>query len=132
MHQEELRSGGVGVAGARGTQDSGGVRDFIELRVDGIARAARAMRVSRLIFGIGVATLDHEAGNHTVESDAIVEPFGCEFLEILSVSGGVVGEEFDNDSTMVGLNHGDIVAIVGGSCAGGGSWFEFAHGVVFI
>ncbi len=105
--------------------------DFIEFGVNCVARAAGAVHVPGLILGVGVSALDHEAGNDAVESDSVIEAFGGELLEILGVSGGVFGEELDDDSTVVGLDDGDIVTFVRGSCARGSSWFEFAHCVLF-
>lgn len=107
------------------------MRDFVELGIDGVAGATSSVHVPGLVFGVGISTLDHESRDDAVESDSVIEAFGGELLEILGVSGGVFWEELDDDTTVVGLDDGDIVTVVRGSCAGGGSWFEFAHFVSF-
>lgn len=131
MHQEELRPGTIGIAGAGGAEDARSVGNFVELGVDGVAGATGSVHVPGLVFGVRVTTLDHESRDDTVESDSVIEAFGGELLEILGVSGGVFGEELDDNSTVVGLDDGNIVTVIWGSCSGGSSWFEFAHVILF-
>ena len=72
MHNEELATGGVGGHGAGHGQNAAAVKQLVleavgtELALDAVAGAAGAN-------ALGVAALDHKAGDDPVENDAVIE-----------------------------------------------------------
>src|SRR5262249_56580179 len=60
----------------------------------------------RAVLGVGVAPLDHEAGDHAVERRPVVEALAGEVEEVLDVAGSLVGEELDLDLAEAGRKHG--------------------------
>lgn len=104
-HNEELASGGVGGHGAGHGEDAGGVGDVIlreavggKFTVDFIAGAASAV-------ALGAAALDHEAGDHPVESQAVIEALVGQGDEVMDGVGRFVREQFGGHSPPV--LHGD-------------------------
>ena len=82
MHDEELAARGVGHHAAGHGQHAAGVAQVVlseavagELALDGIAGAAHA-------GALGVAALDHEAGDDPVEDQAVVEVGGHQGDEV--------------------------------------------------
>lgn len=120
VHQEELASGRIGVAGPSRAQDSGSVGDLVELSLESVGRAAGSVEFSRLIPGVRVATLNHEARDHAVEPGPIVKALPSEILEVFDVSGGDIGKELEPDDAVVGFQDGDLFTRGGWGCSGSG------------
>ena|GEM_PF-5590393 len=106
--------------------------NFVKFRIYIVARATGAVQVARLIFGVGVSTLDHETGDDAVETSSGIEPIFGELLETCGVLGSVVGEEFYDNSTVVGVDNDDFIAFGGSGCSGRGGVAEFTHGCFLV
>ena len=87
VHDEELAAGGVRIHRAGHADDAAGVLDGVgnavlqKLTLDVPARAAHA-------GALGVASLDHEAGNNAVERQAVVKTVLDELFKVLAGDGG--------------------------------------------
>ena len=109
MHDEELAAGAVGHHGARHTQDAALVLQLVfeavagELALDGIARAAHA-------GALGVAALDHEAGDDAVEDHAVIKALFDQGDEVVDGVGGDLRIELGaDDAAVIHLNGDDGV-----------------------
>jgi hypothetical protein len=69
-------------------------------------RPCRGASATLRILGVGIAALDHEAGDDAVEGGPVVEPLLGEVREVLHVAGSLVGEELDLDLAERGLEDG--------------------------
>src|SRR3990172_4881973 len=95
----ELAAGGVGVVAPRHGDGAAVVLVLVELGLDLVAGAARAV-------ALGVAALDDEAGLDAVEGQPVVEALLGERDKVLDGLGRVTGEELDLDDAA--LLHGDL------------------------
>src|SRR6266545_1510539 len=85
--------------GARQREDPALVEGVVELRLDRVPGAAGAVALpgSLQVLRVGVAPLDHEAGNHPVERGPVVEALLGQVDEVLDVARGLVGQELQLD-----------------------------------
>ena len=91
---------------------------FPDFRRDGVTGSAGAvLRALGLILAERIASLDHKAGNDSVEGGAVVKALFHELFKILGMFGGGHGVEFDHDD-----------ALRGGE---GDDFFFHNHGFVF-
>jgi hypothetical protein len=97
VHEEELRAGGVGVAGAGHGEHAALVAAGVELLLELVARAAGA-------GAGGVAALDHEAGDDAVEDDALVVPVARQEHEAVDVLRRVLRVQLQFDRTRGGVD----------------------------
>ena len=97
MHDKELAAGGVGGHGAGHGENAAVVLEVVgktvgrELALDAVAGAAGA-------DALGVAALDHKAGDHAVEDQPVIEALLHQGDEIVDGVGGDLGIE-------LGLHH---------------------------
>src|SRR5206468_12719820 len=108
-HDYEVRGGGVVVVlGADLWYGSELVVNVVELGLDRVPRTAGAVAIAPrvAVLRVGVATLDHEAGDHSMKGRAVVEPLADEVREVLDVAGGLVREELDLHLAEAGLDDG--------------------------
>ena len=103
-HDEELAAGGVGVHGPGHGENTPVVLEGVahavvgELALDGVAGAAHAVAV-------GAAALDHEAGDHPVEDQAVVEAGLHQADEVVHRVGSHLGVELgDHLAAVLHLN----------------------------
>ena len=76
-----------------------------ELSLDGVVGTPLAQRHTRFCMtAVGVATLDHEVLDDTVEEQRVVELLIDEFQEVVAMTGCIVIERHENVS-LGGLNH---------------------------
>src|SRR3989475_3122231 len=76
----------------------------VRLALDRVARPTGA-DAALAALGIGVAPLDHEVGDHTVELRAVIKPGIGELLEVGHGGGGFVAEQLQHDRAPHGLHH---------------------------
>src|SRR5439155_23088433 len=81
---------------------------LLGLALDGVARPAGA-DAPLPGLRIGVASLNHEVGDHTVELGAVVESGVRELLEVGYGARHFVGEQLDLDSALHSLENGLFV-----------------------
>ena len=104
VHDEELGAAGVGGGGTGHGQNAALVLQVVldaveeELALDAVAGAAHA-------GALGAAALDHEAGDDTVEDQAIVVALVCQRDEIIDTLGCLLGVQLAGDDAAV--FHGD-------------------------
>ena len=110
MHDKELAAGGVGGHGARHRQNTAGMRQSVlepvggELAADAVAGAAHA-------DALGVAALDHEAGDDAVENHAVIEALLDKGDEVVdSVRGGLGVELRLHDAAVFHFNGDNRIA----------------------
>ena len=96
-HDEELASGGVGVAGPGHGQHAPLVDQVVFKAVGGKLALDAVARTSGT-GALGIAALDHEAGNAAVEGQAVIEALLNEGNEVVHRVGGLAGVE-------LGLHH---------------------------
>ena len=60
------------------------------------------------------AGLGHEAVDHAVEHDAVVEAFARQLLDALDVLGREVGAQRDDDAAFGGLHDEGVLGVGGG------------------
>lgn len=126
VHDEKLTARRIGVVGAGRAQDSRRVRDAVEFLVERVARAAGAVQMAgRAVLRVGVAALDHKAGDDAVEPNAIVKAFGHELLKRLGVLRRDLGEKPQGDAPVGGVQDGDDVAVI--RLRGGGNVAHDSH-----
>ena len=75
----------------------------VELGIDRVTGATRAMLGTILAFGIGIAALDHESRNDAMESRAVVKPFAGQFFKVVHMAGRLVRKKFEFNVAMYGL-----------------------------
>src|SRR5688572_30409357 len=98
------------------------MRFVVELSLDlvtGITGAPTAL--ARLILRQRIATLDHEALDHTVKTGAVVKPLLRQFLKILDVARRNVRPEFEDHLALGGVDdcdfaHGNSMGRKPGAC----------------
>ena len=105
VHDEELGAGGVGGLGTGHRQNAALVLQVVldaveeELTLDAVAGATHA-------GALGAAALDHEAGDDTVEDQAVIVVVLSQIDEIGNALGCLVGIQLALDNTAV--FHGDL------------------------
>ena len=105
VHDEELRTCGVGGLASGHGQDTTLVLQVIldaveeELALDAVAGATHA-------GAVGAATLDHKAGNHAVEDQAVIVVVIAQIDEVIDALGGLFGVQLSLDNAAV--FHGDL------------------------
>ena len=114
MHDEELAAGAVGVHGACHADDAAGVLERIvhavggKLALDVPAGAAGAVAQR-------AAALDHEAGDHAVEGQAVVKALADQLLEILTGDRSGFFVQLDIDDAAVfhsNANHNATILLL--------------------
>src|SRR6267143_2759930 len=109
MTDEELAAAGVLAGVGHGQRARHVLVDvFLGLALDGVAGATGA-HTSFPGLRDGVAALNHEVGDHTVELGAVVESRVCELLEVGDGAGHLVGEQVHVDRALRGFDHGLFV-----------------------
>src|SRR5579883_1837133 len=110
IHDEELAVGGIVVAAlARHPDDAALERHVGKLGFEvGILRPAGAVVV------LPVAGLRHEAFDHAVERDVVVEAVAGELFDALGVIGREIGAQLDDDAALGGVDHDRVVGIDAG------------------
>ena len=78
----------------------------IDLAVDLVAGAAGAGGATGAFTAVGATTLGHEAGNHAVEGQSVVEALLGELGEVGHGVGCIGLEQFEFDGAGVGLHQG--------------------------
>ena len=108
-HDEELAAGGVGPHGAGHGQHTAVMLKVVleavlaELTLDGVAGAAHA-------GALGVAALDHEAGDDPVEDQAVVKALVHQRNEVVDGVGGDVGVQLGlHDAAVFHLEGNDRI-----------------------
>src|SRR5579883_396659 len=98
---EELAVAGVGVGRARHRGGAAHMRFLVELGLQLLARAAHAGAVR-------AAGLRHEAVDHAMEHDTVVEAFADQLLDAGHVVGGEIGTHLDRHGALGGLKDQSI------------------------
>src|SRR3954447_20234718 len=93
---EELAVAGIGIAGARHRHRTAHVRLLVELRLELLAGAAGA-------GAMRAAGLRHEAIDHAVEHDAVVEALTNQLLDARDMARREVGPHLDGDGALRSL-----------------------------
>lgn len=121
---EELRGGRVRVHGA----GHGDGADLVGNSVIGFV-LDRGTGGFLLHARLETATLDHEVADHTVEHSAVVVAVTYILLEVGNGFRGLVGEQFQSDDAVVGvqLDHGRCALDFGQSGQGGGAFAPKGH-----
>ena len=78
----------------------------VDLTVDLIARAAGASHSLRPFTTVRAATLCHESRNHTVKSEAVVEPVFCQFDEVSDCFWRISLEQLELNLACFGVHQG--------------------------
>src|SRR2546428_7124787 len=109
MTNEELAAAGVLAGVGHGERPRRVLVDILlGLAVDGVA-GPTAADAPLPGLGIGVASLNHEVGDHAVELGAVVESRVREFLEVGHGTRHFLGEQLHVDRTLRGLENGLFV-----------------------
>ena len=118
--QEELAATGVltGVGHGQGAVLMFAAVDFAGNHV---ARTAGAGHALGAFAGVGAAALGHEAINHAVEGQAVIEALIGQLDEIGHGGGGIGIEEIDLEGACLGLHQG-----LGHGCSANTSSMGFA------
>ncbi len=78
--------------------------NIVELGLDRIAGATHSMAGFIRALGVRVAALNHETGNDSVESSAIVKLFVRQVFEILDMARSFIHHKSDLDGPLGGFN----------------------------
>ena len=106
---KELAAGRIGMVRARHGEDAAHVRLVVELRFDLMTRAARAPKMLLgVVFGIGIAALNHEAFDDAVKRRAVIKAGLRELLEIFDMFGRDLRPEFEDDFAGAGGKDGNF------------------------
>src|SRR5437867_5157457 len=109
MTDEELAAAGVLAGVGHGQRPRHVLVDvLLRLALDGVARPAGA-DAPLPGLRIGVASLNHEVGDHAVELSTVVESRVRELLEVGHGAQHFVGEQVHVDSALRGLENGLFV-----------------------
>src|SRR5437899_757085 len=109
MTDEELAAAGVLAGVGHGQRPHHVLVDvLLGLALDSVTRPAGA-DAPLPGLRIGVASLNHEVGDHAVELGAVVESRVRELLEVGDGTRHVVGEQLHVDSALCGLENGLFV-----------------------
>src|SRR5206468_11409907 len=109
MTDEELAAAGVLSGVGHGQRPRDVLVDvLLGLALDGVTRPAGA-DAPLPGLRIGVASLNHEVGDHAVELGAVVESRVRELLEVGDGGRHLVGEQFHVDGALRGLENGLFV-----------------------
>jgi len=105
MAQKELTAAGVAACvGHR--QAAGLVLLGVDLAGDRVAGAAGAGRTAGAFAAVGTAPLGHEAFDHPVEGEAVVEAVLGELDEVRDGAGGLGVKQINDDRPGVGVHQG--------------------------
>jgi len=86
---EELAVGRVRIVGPRHRADPAHMRFGVEFGLEvGLVRSAHA-------GAVGAAALGHEARDHAVKLDPVIEPLVCQLDDPRDVAGGQIGAQLD-------------------------------------
>src|SRR5262245_6363872 len=109
MADEELAAAGV-LAGVRHGERAGDVLVHFAARCT-FALVARAAGPHRSLagFGVGVAALNHEVGDHAMELGAVVEAGVGQLLEVRDGIGRLVGKELELDGAAAGFHDSALI-----------------------
>src|SRR5678809_1303109 len=93
---EELRTGTVGIIRPCHGENPSPVRNVVELGFELLARPSLTIGLRLVqIFGIGIASLDHESWNYSMKDRAVIETGFSQRDEIFNMFGSLLGKEDD-------------------------------------
>ncbi len=118
---EDLGTGGIGIAGACHRQDARFVKVLIELGRDGIPWTARA-------GSLRAADLQHESGNDAMHDDAVVKPDASQTDQVPTMSRGHIGPEVQTNGPHRRLKLDGVCVVVEIHIGQGGIHFSTAIG----
>jgi len=78
------------------------VLHVVELSLEALPRPAGSDLPVRALLRVGVAALDHEPGDHAVETRAVVEAVLAQLDEVAGVAGRLLGQEADDHLALAG------------------------------
>ena len=114
---EELAACRVGVLASGHAENAARVVRGAELSGDRVARSARSRHSGCARLGVGVAALDHEPGDDSVEGGLIVKALGSKLLKVLDVTGSELRKELEDDAAQIGFEDSNLFSLLGSSCA---------------